>query len=75
MYHGEPVNLHRCIESFYDGTSSNSLDEWTSSNHFQEEDEMFGMLNDLQALIEQEEETEEDLENEILFNIGGDIEQ
>ena len=43
VYRGEPVNLHRGIERF---------DEWTSSNPFNEEDEMFGMLNDLQASIE-----------------------
>ena len=33
------------------------------------------MLNDLQASIEHEEETEECLENEMTFNIGEDIEQ
>ena len=37
---------------------------------------MFGMLNDLQAPIEQEEETEEGrLEDEMSRNIGVDIEQ
>ena len=37
---------------------------------------MFGMLNDLQASIEQEEETEDGhLENEMSCNIGIDIEQ
>uniref|UniRef100_A0A9I9EFK1 Transposase-associated domain-containing protein n=1 Tax=Cucumis melo TaxID=3656 RepID=A0A9I9EFK1_CUCME len=64
--HGEPMNLHKGIKSF---------DEGTSSNHFNEEDEMFGMLNDLQALVEHEEEMEEGLENEMSFNIRVDIEQ
>ena len=31
---------------------------------------MLGMLNDLQAPIEHEEETEEGLKNEMSFNIG-----
>ena len=31
---------------------------------------MLGMLNDLQALIEHEEEMEEGLQNEMPFNIG-----
>ena len=31
---------------------------------------MLGILNDLQAPIEHEEETKEVLENEMLFNIG-----
>ena len=67
MYHGKPINLHRGIENF---------DEGTSSNPFPKEEEMFGMLNDLQAPIEQEEEIEEcRLENEISCNIGVDIEQ
>ena len=48
VYHGEPVKLHRDIERF---------DEETSSNSFHEENEMLGMLNDLQAPIEHEEET------------------
>ncbi|KAA0061220.1 kinesin-related protein 4 isoform X1 [Cucumis melo var. makuwa] len=42
-----------------------SFDEGISSNHFNEEDEMFCMLNDLQALIDHEEETEEGRENEM----------
>uniref|UniRef100_A0A9I9EEU4 CACTA en-spm transposon protein n=1 Tax=Cucumis melo TaxID=3656 RepID=A0A9I9EEU4_CUCME len=39
---------------------SNPFDKGTSSSHFYEEDETFGMLNDLQIPIEHEEEIEED---------------
>ena len=56
----------RGIERFYEGTSSNPLDE---------EDEMFGMLNDLQSPIEHEHAIEERLKNEMPFNIGVDIEE
>ncbi|TYK26462.1 (R)-mandelonitrile lyase 1-like [Cucumis melo var. makuwa] len=53
MYHGEPVNLHRGIPRFEEGTNnSNPLDEKTSNNPFPEENEMLGMLHDLQAPIE-----------------------
>ncbi|TYJ97708.1 uncharacterized protein E5676_scaffold1251G00010 [Cucumis melo var. makuwa] len=60
----------------YDGITrlidvSNPFDEGTSSRKFNEEDDMFSMLNDLQAPIEQEEETDEDrLNDEMSRNIG-----
>ena len=43
--------------------------EGISSNYFHEENEMFGMLNDLQAPIKHKEEMEKGLENEMAFNI------
>ncbi|KAA0026290.1 CACTA en-spm transposon protein [Cucumis melo var. makuwa] len=53
-----------------------NLIEGTSSRQFDEEDDMFGMFNDLQVLIEQEEETEEGrLEDEMSRNIGVDIDK
>ena len=74
MYHGKPINLHRGIENFDERNSSNPFDEGTSSSHFHEEYEMFGMLNDLQAPIEQEDEIEEGrLKNEMSCNIEVDI--
>ena len=76
MYHGESVNFNTCTENFGERTSRNPFDEGTSSSHFHEEDDMFCMLNDLQAPIEQEEKTEESrLEAEISRNIGVDIKQ
>uniref|UniRef100_A0A9I9E8U7 Transposase-associated domain-containing protein n=1 Tax=Cucumis melo TaxID=3656 RepID=A0A9I9E8U7_CUCME len=42
VYHGESASF-KGTENFEEGTSSRQLDE---------EDSMFGMLNDLQALIE-----------------------
>ena len=68
VYHGEPVNLYRGIERFDDGTSSDPFYEGTSSNFFHEENEILGMLHDLQAQIEHEEETEEGLENDMPFD-------
>ena len=53
------VSLNRGTENFDKGTNSNPFDERTSSSHFYEEDDMLGILNGLQALIEPEEETEE----------------
>ena len=55
------MNLHRGIGSF---------DEGTRSNPFNEEDEMFGILNDLQAPIEHGEKMENGLENDMSFKFG-----
>ena len=54
------INLHKGIESF---------DEEASTNLFHEENEILGMLNDLEASIEHEKETKKGLENEMSFNI------
>ena len=83
MYHGEPVNLYRCIERFDEGNSIDPFHEETSSdpfhiegtnnNMFYEDNEMLRMLHDyLQGSIEHEEETAEEvsLENDMLFNNG-----
>ena len=53
----------------------NFFHEETSRNPFGEEDEMFGMFNDLQALIDHKHEMEEGLENEMQMNIVVDIEK
>uniref|UniRef100_A0A9I9EDR2 Uncharacterized protein n=1 Tax=Cucumis melo TaxID=3656 RepID=A0A9I9EDR2_CUCME len=64
VYHGESLSF-RGIENFK---------EETSSRQFDEEDDMFGMLNDLEVPIEQEEKTEEGrLEDEMPRNIRVDI--
>ena len=66
VYHGELASFNKRTKNF---------DERTSSKHFHEEDDMFCMLNDLQAPIEQEKKTEEGcLEDEMLSNIRVDIE-
>ena len=76
VYHGEPVNLHRGMESPDEWTSSSYLfNEGTSSNSFYEENEMLGKSHDLQDGIEHIEEMENDLENEMSFNSGVDLEE
>ena len=64
------MNLHRGIEIFHKGTSSDPFHEGTSSNHFPEDNEMLGTLHNLRASIEHEEETKEGLENHMSCNSG-----
>ncbi|KAA0046125.1 gag-pol polyprotein [Cucumis melo var. makuwa] len=72
VYHGESLSF-RGIENFEERISSNLFDEGTSSRQFSEENDMFGMLNDLHVPIEQEEETKERrLKDEIPRNIEVD---
>ncbi|KAA0045434.1 CACTA en-spm transposon protein [Cucumis melo var. makuwa] len=77
VYHGEPINLYRSIERFDERTSSDPFHEGTSndlfhingtsSNLFSKDNEMLGILHDLQGL-ENETAEEEDLENDMSFN-------
>ena len=53
VYHGEPVILHRGIQRFDEGTSRNPFIKGTSNKSFPKENEILGMLNDLQAQIKQ----------------------
>ena len=64
------MNLCRGIERFDEGISSDPFHKGTNSNHFPEDNELLGMLHNLQAQIEHKEETKEGLENDMSFNSG-----
>ena len=64
------VNLHSGIKRFDEEISRDPFHEGTSNNHSPEDNEMLGMLHDLQASFEHEEETEEGLENDMSVNSG-----
>ncbi|KAA0066392.1 uncharacterized protein E5676_scaffold602G00520 [Cucumis melo var. makuwa] len=69
---GDPFYKGTNSDPFYEEISSDPFHiEGTSSNPFSEDNEMLGMLHDLQASIEHEEEiVEEGLENDMSFNSG-----
>ena len=57
VHHKESVNLYKGIERFDEETSSDPFHERTGSNPFSVDNEMLGMVHDLQAPIEHEKET------------------
>ena len=67
LYHGDPVNFHRGIEGLMKEPVVTLLMNELGNNPFDEEDEMFDMLSNLQASIEHERKIE--------ASIGIDIEE
>ena len=57
VHHKESVNLYKGIERFDEETSSDPFHERTGNNPFSEDNEMLGMVHDIQAPIEHEKET------------------